>query len=527
MFDWRKRIEILRAENALRDGRLDEAYSIASNEELRQWRGCQVILEKLVKPLLERASRHLKEGRFQDALADVERAQSAGGNQPRIADLREKIVAHLSEDRNRKELEREMVLSARRHIDQGSVGTGKALLEGVQTDPETARLKRAAENREKRARESCARAELLLKEGAILEAMRYAREALTACARHEKLPPLLLHLKTSAVSAIDRALLEGSLNTARELFGKLIPLCGESLETRRLGEILQCCREAVQNMDSGHYEKARALLGRLRGLLPGTSWIKASERALQSICDGFQNLRAGPLVSYSRDAAESVGVNLGSTIQAPPAGPTGKENGKASMRDRLLLWVDGVGAFLVLRSERVTIGRMGSSAHPDLALAADIPGVQAEIVRADDDYFLAAHKAMEVNGRKVEKKLLASGDRIRLAPKCELLFQIPTALSTTAVIQLPSGQRIAGDVREVILLDNHLLIGNDNGCHIHASEATSKILIHSDARGLAIRADENIYMNGKLLGKEAPIEPGAQIKVGEVTFTVTPLEGEY
>ncbi len=525
MFDWRKRVEILRAENALRDGRLDEAYSIAMDKELKRWRGCQVILEKLVKPLLDRAAEHLEEGRLQDALADVERAREAGGNRPQIAELRETICARLSEDRHQKALERDLLQSARRHLEKGSVGAGRALLEGVRTDPETARLRREAERREEKAREACIRSEMLLKEGAILEAVRSAQEALIACARYEKLPSLLLKLKNAAISAIDRALLDGSLNAAQELFGKIMVVCGESLETRRLGEIFRICHEAAQKTDSGNYDDARCLVNRLRALLPSASWIKTTERALLNICEGLQGLHAGPLSGFSLEHAEGAKAALESTIQAPR--PLKKENGKASMRDRLLLWVDGVGAFLVLRSDRVTIGRLGSSARPDLALTADIAGVQAEIVRADDDYFLAAHGAAEVNGKKVEKKLLASGDRIRLAPKCELLFQIPTALSTSAVITLPSLQRIAGDAREVILLDHHLLIGNDEGCHIRTREATSKILLYSDARGLSLRADEDILMGGELRGREALIEPGVQIKVGEVTFAVTPLEGEY
>ena len=46
-----------------------------------------------------------------------------------------------------------------------------------------------------------------------------------------------------------------------------------------------------------------------------------------------------------------------------------------------VLWVDGAGSFLLTGSERLTIGRLGSSASPEIALRADIDGVHAELLR--------------------------------------------------------------------------------------------------------------------------------------------------
>ena len=177
MFDLRKRVQIYQAENALRDGRLDEAYAIASRESLREYRDCQVLLEKLVDPLLQRARVHLEEGRPEDALADVERAQAAGGNRPRAAELRARIKARLGQNQREEARDRDLLASARRHLARGSVGAGKVLLEEVQSDSGVEKLKREARHREESAAEACARAELLLGKGALLEALRAAREA--------------------------------------------------------------------------------------------------------------------------------------------------------------------------------------------------------------------------------------------------------------------------------------------------------------------------------------------------------------
>jgi hypothetical protein len=141
-----------------------------------------------------------------------------------------------------------------------------------------------------------------------------------------------------------------------------------------------------------------------------------------------------------------------------------------ALPDRLLLRVDGVGSFLVLRRASVTIGPVGSSRSPDVALAADPRLAPITIARVDDDYFLRADRgAPTVNDRPLFRphdgdgtggagggaataaaRLLADGDRVALAPRCRLAFGLPTPASTSAVLDL-GGACLAtagtGDVR--------------------------------------------------------------------------------
>jgi hypothetical protein len=144
----------------------------------------------------------------------------------------------------------------------------------------------------------------------------------------------------------------------------------------------------------------------------------------------------------------------------------------------------------------------------------------------DDDYFLAAHGPVEVNGKIMDRKLLASGDRIRLSPRCELEFRIPTPLSTSAVVRISGDRRIAGDVKEVILLDRCLLIGREEGNHVRAPQAPARIVLCEDDRGLTARSEEGILVDGVPSGKETEVRERSQIKVGEITFAVTSLDGE-
>lgn len=204
--------------------------------------------------------------------------------------------------------------------------------------------------------------------------------------------------------------------------------------------------------------------------------------------------------------------------------PENHPQGTASRR--LLLWVDGVGTYLILTSDRVSVGRAGASSHPDIALAADIAGYHADIVRVEDDYFLLApREPAKVDGAAVERKLLASGNVIELGPRCQMTFQLPTAMSATAVLSLHRGQRIEGDARKIILLKEHLVIGSKGKCHVETASQGENVVLSLEPRGLVCRARDEIQVGGKPAGREVILPLGLQIQAGDVSFTVTESQG--
>ena len=137
-----------------------------------------------------------------------------------------------------------------------------------------------------------------------------------------------------------------------------------------------------------------------------------------------------------------------------------------ALPNRFIIRVDGVGSFLVLRSPRVTIGPVSSSRMPDVGLVAD-PGLPvATIERLDDDYFVRAAQLVAVNDRSAvgdAGRLLATGDRVALSPRCRLAFHLPSPASTSAVLELTGSRLPMADVRRVILMDRDLIIGPHAG----------------------------------------------------------------
>ena len=104
----------------------------------------------------------------------------------------------------------------------------------------------------------------------------------------------------------------------------------------------------------------------------------------------------------------------------PPSDEARRAGRQEPPTDRLLLCVDGVGSFLLLTSEQVTVGRIGSSARCDVELAADLERVHAQFLRVDHDDFVVARGPVEVGGTRAERQLLSDGDRIVLGSRNRL-----------------------------------------------------------------------------------------------------------
>jgi hypothetical protein len=210
--------------------------------------------------------------------------------------------------------------------------------------------------------------------------------------------------------------------------------------------------------------------------------------------------------------------------------------------ERFVLRVDGVGSFLVLRRAAVTIGPVGTSRPPDVALAADPALPPVTVARLDDDYFLRpGGGAVTVNDRPVggphataaAARLLADGDRLALAPRCRVTFAVPSPASTSAALDL-TGARLAAapDVRRVILMDRDLILGPGPAAHVRtdavpaAGGGCGRVVLHVRDGRLwcecpGDRAIADAEAGGRPLDPHGTVPFGVAVRAGGLSFVVT------
>src|SRR5262245_59435083 len=109
------------------------------------------------------------------------------------------------------------------------------------------------------------------------------------------------------------------------------------------------------------------------------------------------------------------------------------------MLARFLLWIDGVGGYLVCLGSRLTFGHAAAGERVDVPLIADVSRLHASLTRDAEGYVLEAGRPVKINGQPTSRSLLRSGDRVTLGRSCQFIFRQPAALSATARLDFVSG----------------------------------------------------------------------------------------
>jgi hypothetical protein len=176
----------------------------------------------------------------------------------------------------------------------------------------------------------------------------------------------------------------------------------------------------------------------------------------------------------------------------------------------LLLLVDGGGSYLILRQDRVAIGRAASESMPDIPILSDLAERHAEIARMDEDYFLFSGKDVEVGGRATRHQLLKDGDRVVFGRKGKMNFRLPSRQSSSAILELSDTTKMPNDVRRVVLFHKHALMGNHAGAHIFCRHAGTNLVLFEREGSLWLRArsDGHTDQESKMLALGQSVEMG-------------------
>lgn len=200
---------------------------------------------------------------------------------------------------------------------------------------------------------------------------------------------------------------------------------------------------------------------------------------------------------------------------------------RSSLQDQLasfVLWIDGVGGYLVCLSHRLTFGQANVETPVDIGLIADVSRHHGTIQRDPEGYFLEAVRKLKINGQPVEKTMLRSGDRITLGNSCQLQFWQPAPVSTSARLDMVSGHRFAEPVQSVLLMADTLVIGPTTQTHVQVPDMTQPLILFRNKSGLAARWTGNLNINGQTYQERGPLEAGATLSNDQITLALERVE---
>ncbi len=509
------------AQQAIAEGRLDEACGLLREPQVRlDGQGAQLI-HVLVRSLLERGRIHLAAGRLIQAKGDADLALALAGHQPDVAQLRE-AIANAFENEARSQRKRSQLLAAaRQQIDRGRLKLGEKWLADVSVvGSRAAVLLRDLDVRKSMLESALCAASAAIDRNDLAGAARELTLARQADADDARVIELTANVSEKLRAKLGESMDSGRLDLAETLVKQLIALGGETDEVKQFSQGIEQCRSAWNFLGTGEPGKASEVLKRVAMVFPSASWIETTLNYMKQAEAALCELRSGPLAMLSR-----MDRNRSTVCQPVPPGMHGlkaraTEGQVGSVPSRFILRVDGAGSFCVFRQMSVTIGPISSSQQPDLGLLAE-PGVPvATIERREDDYFIRG-AAVAVNDRPGTGKLLANGDRIALSPRCRMSFNLPSAASTTAVLDLIGCRYPRADVRRVILLDGDVILGPGLATHVRVEEAEENVILHVRDGRLFCEAKTPVEVNGAPMDRIMGIPMEAHVKVGSVSFVVS------
>jgi len=516
-------VRLRAAENALRDGRLDEAYRLGTAPDIREHRRGAAVLAKLTEKLIDRARDHYRADRFTEALMDLDKAEAGGVKKDDIAELRNNVQIVAAEARRRQHSRHDRLHAAKKRIEGGSLAAGRKMLDQVsEGDFDAARLRRQAAERAEHAANMSEQIEQLINQS------QYA----TAAGRMQKLKNVDAH--ADGVAALEKRLCDQVIENARAALtdGKIkraadelacLGALGRNLPARReVADMISIAQQAATALQMHDFADARRQAMSLERLLPNAQWVHEAIRQLRQLDELAAGLTAGPLgtstpKSPKADQTATSGppfakpVSLDETIALPSAHMTPDD-----LPGKLLLLVDGGGSYLIIRGGKASMGRAAAADPADIPVFSDVASRHANIERVDDDYFLFSAKDVEVAGHAVKNHLLRSGDRIVLGKKAKLTFRVPSRKSPTAVLDLSDTTKMPNDVRRIVLFNKQALVGDGPHAHVRCRHAGPPMVLFERDGGLWIRQKSDGHNDTKAV----PLPIGESVEIGGTSLVL-------
>ena len=190
---------------------------------------------------------------------------------------------------------------------------------------------------------------------------------------------------------------------------------------------------------------------------------------------------------------------------------------------RFLLWIDGVGGYLVCLGGRLTFGQATPDAHVDVPLVADVSRLHATLSRDNEGYVLEAVRAIQVNGQAVTRGFLRNGDRVTVGTSCQFQFRQPVPVSSSARLDLVSGHRLPSGVDGVLIMADTLVLGSGEQVHVTIPDLKEPIILFRGKDGLGYRHKGSLVINGRKSPERGLLGAQATVHSEDISFAVEPV----
>lgn len=179
---------------------------------------------------------------------------------------------------------------------------------------------------------------------------------------------------------------------------------------------------------------------------------------------------------------------------------------------RFMMWVDGVGGYLVCLGDEILLGQAVGTTGVDVPIMSDVSRRHAVLLRQSEGYLLRPIAATFVNGRPLPAPcILADRDEIRLGSSFRLRFRQPHPLSASARLEIVSHHRIQPSADGVILMAKSCLLGPSPRNHVVCRGWAHDIALVRQGQQLRCHAKQPFDVDGRTVETAADVVMGSRI----------------
>ena len=266
-------------------------------------------------------------------------------------------------------------------------------------------------------------------------------------------------------------------------------------------------------------ESCKAGLIRLHEAMDQGQWRRVMEAADQVLAAAPQQAQARKARSQAWKAIEPPTVGEGELRPSQAPATVGKP------ADRFLLWIDGVGGYLVCLGNRVSIGQATPEAAVDVPFFADISRLHATVTRDAGTYLIEGARALQINGQDAEKAVLQAGDRMTLGSSCQLVFGQTVPVSATARLDIASGHRLSLAVDAVLLMADTLVLGVAGQVHVSIPDLKQNVILFRTKDGLGIRCPGVFHVDGQRCQDRTELKANSRVTIEDCVFAIESISG--
>jgi hypothetical protein len=192
--------------------------------------------------------------------------------------------------------------------------------------------------------------------------------------------------------------------------------------------------------------------------------------------------------------------------------------------NKFLLWVDGVGGYLVCNNRVNSLGQAIDSARVDIGIQGDLRSHHANLERVDGGHLLEPIGNISIDGSELGSKVvLKDGQTLSLEGGVKLGYSQTHALSKTARLNFVSRHRSVPWADAVILPVTSIILGPNRANHVYCPTWSENLILFERSRQWFCRSKQVMEVDGESANTETAIELDSRIVGDDFSITLEPV----